>query len=108
MALVATIAQAHEAPLADEPLMRLTLEDYHALIRMGFFEGREASYELLDGYLIKKMSKKPARNYCQIRLMSWLARNAPTGYVAGQKVSLTLGQSEPEPDGVVVKDLGDE
>jgi Uma2 family endonuclease len=108
MALVATIADAPGAVRADEALRRISVAEYHGLIASGNLSKQAGDFELLDGYLIQKMSKKPAHNYCQIRLMKWLAQNTPDGYIAGQEVSITLDESEPEPDGVLVVDRGDE
>ncbi len=108
MALVATVAKSSEGVQANEALRRISVAEYHDLIASGNLSREAGDFELLDGYLIQKMSKKPAHNFCQIRLMQWLTRNAPEGYVPGQEISITLERSEPEPDGVLLLDRGDE
>jgi Uma2 family endonuclease len=108
MALVATIARSSEVMQANEALRRISVAEYHDLIASGNLSKESGDFELLDGYLIQKMSKKPAHNFCQIRLNQWLTRNVPEGYVPGQEISITLDRSEPEPDGVLLADRGEE
>jgi Uma2 family endonuclease len=92
---MAIIADPHE-------LHRLSLEQYHGLIESGSL-GEDDRIELLDGLLVS-MSPKTREHERAVRYLSrWLSRSleiATHEVVAG--VPLTIGNSEPEPDLMVL------
>ena len=84
------------------PIWRLTVDQYHTMIRMGVL-GEDDPVELLEGWLVPKMPKKPA--HCTA---TWLIREAmeaivPAGWYVDSQEPITLATSEPEPDVVVVR-----
>ncbi len=99
-----TDRQIKSQPLAvpTEPVWRLTVEQYHQMIRSGILDSDDA-IELLEGWLIQKMPKNP-----QHRAATKLTRNAleaiaPDGWYVDSQEPITLDDSEPEPDIVVVR-----
>jgi Uma2 family endonuclease len=85
-----------------EPVWRFSVAQYHEMIRLGILTDDDP-VELLEGWIIHKMPKNPPH-----RAATKLTRNAleeivPEGwYVDGQE-PITLEDSEPEPDVVVVQ-----
>lgn len=102
MALVAHLVESREAPLPNEPLRRLSVDEYHELIRLGFFDAN-SHVELLDGYIVNKMSKNPPHRSTKRRVFRWLAANCPPGCFAASEDPITLPRSEPEPDAMLVR-----
>ncbi|NEO48565.1 MAG: Uma2 family endonuclease [Moorea sp. SIO4A3] len=91
-------------PLAvpTEPVWRFRVEQYHQMIRWGIL-GEDDPVELLEGWLIPKMPKNPPH-----RASTKLTRNAleaiiPNGWYVDAQEPITLDNSEPEPDLVIVK-----
>ena len=91
-------------PLAvpTEPVWRFRVEQYHQMIRWGIL-GEDDPVELLEGWLIPKMPKNPPH-----RASTKLTRNAleaiiPNGWYVDAQEPITLENSEPEPDIVIVK-----
>ena len=70
-----TDRQIKSQPLAvpTEPVWRLTVEQYHQMIRSGILDSDDA-IELLEGWLIPKMPKNPPH-----RAATKLTRNAHRG-----------------------------
>jgi len=99
-----TDRQIKSQPLAvpTEPVWRLTVEQYHQMIRSGILSDDDA-IELLSGWLIPKMPKNP-----QHRAATKLTRNAleaisPDGWYVDSQEPITLDDSEPEPDIAIVR-----
>ena len=96
------------APLEGVPLRRFTLEEYHRLIDIGFFHEDERA-ELLEGVLVSKSPIKPPHaNAVDLLLLlfsSLLTRDGIRLRIQSP-ISIAEAESEPEPDFVVVKDLG--
>ena len=59
--------------------------------------------ELLDGWLVPKMTKKPPHSIATGRAYRVLDRNVPTGWHVRSQDAITLATSEPEPDAAVVR-----
>ena len=81
---------------------RLTVPEYHELIRLGIL-GEGAPVELLDGCLTKKMSKNPPHRGATVLLQQALGRHVPLGYHFELQDPITLSESEPEPDASVIR-----
>lgn len=85
-----------------EPVWRLSVQQYHRMIESGILT-KDDPVELLEGWIVYKMPKNPPH-----RIATKLTRNAlesivPSGwYVDGQE-PITLEDSEPEPDVVVIR-----
>ncbi len=78
-----------------ETLYRLTVEEYEQIA--GFLD--DDRVELIDGYLVKKMTKNPPHVIGCARALAALTRTAPAGWYCrpGEPVRLGL-RNEPEPD----------
>ena len=85
-----------------DPIWRLRVDQYHEMIRTGILTSDD-QVELLEGWLIPKMPKNPPH-----RIVTKLTRNAlekiiPDGYYVDSQEPITLPDSEPEPDVVIVR-----
>lgn len=85
-----------------EPVLPLTVGQYHAMIRAGELDSG-SPIELLEGWLVTKMIKNPphrvAVRKCRIALESVL----PAGWSLDIQEPITTADSEPEPDISVVR-----
>lgn len=86
---------------------RLTIGEYHEMIRTGILLDGEP-YELLEGWMVYKMSRGSSHDAIIQALFKRLLRLAPNGWdVRGQSaVTIAPDDSEPEPDFALVR--GDE
>jgi Uma2 family endonuclease len=84
---------------------RFSVTEYHRLIELGILT-EDDNLELLDGYLVHKMSRNPPHDAAiQKGLKRWL-RLLPPGWDLRVQSAITLTESEPEPDFAIVR--GDE
>lgn len=84
---------------------RFSVAEYHRLIELGILT-EDDNLELLDGYLVHKMSRNPPHDAAiQKGNKKWL-RLLPAGWDLRVQSAITLTQSEPEPDFAIVR--GDE
>jgi Uma2 family endonuclease len=91
---------AEAAPIGGAELWPLSVEGYHALGEAGLMPERT---ELLYGLVYHKMSKSPLHSYLVQLLQELFLRHAPRGFAVRVEQPLTLTDSEPEPDLVVVR-----
>jgi Uma2 family endonuclease len=92
-----------DLPVSPEDLMRLSVKQYHQMIDAGILlEGDPI--ELLEGWLVTKMPKKPSHRVVNRALLRRLEEQVPedTHYVDAQE-PITTDTSEPEPDISVVR-----
>ena len=87
--------------LAAAGFFRLTVDEYHEMIRNNIL-GPDDKVELLDGYLVNKMSQNTPHSSTVGRLTGDLARLLPAGWQPRIQLPVTLSGSEPEPDAAVV------
>ncbi len=85
-----------------EPIWRFRVAQYHQMIRLGILTDDDP-VELLEGWIIQKMPKNPPH-----RAATKLTRNAleaivPLGWYVDAQEPITLEDSEPEPDVVIVR-----
>jgi Uma2 family endonuclease len=81
---------------------RLTVEQYHEMIRAGILT-EDDPVELLEGWLISKMPKNPPHRVATRLTTKALERIVPAGWYVDQQEPITTRTSEPEPDVVVVR-----
>jgi Uma2 family endonuclease len=81
---------------------RISVERYHRMIEQDILTPDDR-IELLDGYLVEKMSKKPAHCIVTAIVYSLLMRRMPGGWSVRSQDPITLADSEPEPDLAVVR-----
>jgi len=83
-----------------------TIDEYHQMIRAGILLDGEP-VELLEGWMVKKMSRGTPHDAVVQALFKRLLRLSPIGWdVRGQSAVTLGGDSEPEPDFTFVR--GDE
>ena len=85
-----------------EPIYRLTVAQYHDMIRHGILD-EDDPIELLEGWLVPKMPKNPAHSAITQLLGKVLARRLPPDWHIRIQEPVTLEDSEPEPDIAVVR-----
>ncbi len=85
-----------------DPIWRLSVAQYHEMIRSGILTSDD-QVELLEGWLIPKLPKNPPH-----RIVTKLTRDAleeivPDDCYVDSQEPITLPDSEPEPDVVIVR-----
>lgn len=76
---------------------RFTVAQYERLIETGFVT-EDDNLELLEGYLVPKMTKNPAHEGCIDLASDLLNSHKPSGWIVRIQEAVTLGDSVPEPD----------
>ena len=84
------------------PVLRLSVEKYHEMARAGILADGDA-IELLEGWLVNKMTKRPAHRVATRKTRLCLERIVPGGWSVDSQEAITTGDSEPEPDISVVR-----
>ena len=103
--MTARIATVPPSFLARALYPKVTVAEYHQMIKDGVFEDGDP-IELLEGYLVQKMSHNTPHASAVQKLTKRLVRLAPPGWESRCQLPITLSDSEPEPDGVLAR--GDE
>ncbi|MBA4189185.1 MAG: Uma2 family endonuclease [Planctomycetaceae bacterium] len=81
---------------------KFTPAQYHKLIDHGvILEGEPI--ELLEGYLVEKSMRNPPHEMSLRRLTARFPRQMPAGWFLQIQGAIATGDSEPEPDGVVLR-----
>lgn len=93
-----------ERPPEDCLLRRFTVDEYHLLAEWGLF-AEDERFELLDGWIVKKMTRHPPHHYVICRLIELFGETLPNGYFCRSQAPIRLAASEPEPDLAVVAGL---
>lgn len=81
---------------------RVSVDEYHEMIKNGVL-GEGDPVELLDGYLVTKMSRNAPHDSAVRRLGNRLPGLLPSGWVSQMQCAITLPQSEPEPDAAIMR-----
>jgi len=105
MKAAARILKPPTAALKREPvkafgqaLNRFTVDQYHRIIKSGIFE-EDTRLELIHGYLVEKPMHNPPHSKATRKVMRRLTTLFPDPeWVVGVQDSITLIDSEPEPD----------
>jgi Uma2 family endonuclease len=93
---------AVDAAIPTEPVARFSVDQYHEMIRSGILsEG--APLELLDGWLVPKMTLNPPHSVATELLREALGSAVLQGWSIRVQQPLTLQTSEPESDAAVVR-----
>jgi hypothetical protein len=88
-----------EDPAIRARVHAVSVADYHAMIESGVMG---ENLELLRGALVEKMSKSSLHSRLVLWLLRWFTQNLPTGYSVRPEQPMTLADSEPEPDLLVI------
>ncbi len=102
MAAKVRAAAASGNGVPEEPIWRLGVEQYHAMVAAGIV-GEDDPVELLEGWLVAKMTKKPPHTLAKGLVRDVIQRCLPAGWFIGSDDPLTTADSEPEPDVTVVR-----
>jgi Uma2 family endonuclease len=90
------------AAIPNDLILRLSIEQYHAIIQAGILTDDD-SVELLEGWLVFKMPKNPPHRVTTRLVKTALENILPRGWYVDSQEPITLSNSEPEPDIVVVR-----
>ena len=85
-----------------DPIFRLTVGQYHEMLRAGILEER-APVELLDGWLVQKMTINPSHSATTESTVEAIRAVLPAEWSVRTQQPVTLAASEPEPDLAVVR-----
>lgn len=85
-----------------DPIWPLRIEQYHQMIETGILTDDDP-IELLEGWLVTKMPKNPSHRLTTQLTREALAVLVSTGYYVEAQEPLTLDDSEPEPDIMIVR-----
>ncbi len=85
-----------------EPVWRLSVEQYHQIIRAGILI-KDDPIELLEGWLIQKTPKNPRHRAATKLTRDALEAIVPQGWYVDSQEPITLSDSEPEPDVIIVR-----
>ncbi len=92
--------EAHVA-IPTEPIWRLSVAQYHAMTQAGILQ-EDDRLELLEGWLVAKMTKNPPHRISTKLLRQALEQLIPQGWYVDSQEPITLADSEPEPDVAVI------
>jgi Uma2 family endonuclease len=85
------------------PVRRFTIDEYHRIIQDGIL-GEDEHVELLEGWIVTKMSKNPPHDtMISIIMMDVITPRLSGGWHCRGQSAATTGDSEPEPDIAVVR-----
>lgn len=84
-------------PLPQSRFYQFSVEQYHRMVASGILT-EDDRVELLKGWIIKKMSHNPPHESSITRINRYLIPVLPLEWVLRVQASLTLADSEPEPD----------
>lgn len=84
------------------PLRRFTVEEYQQLIRQGFFRADDR-FELLEGLIVEKMPRDPIHDAALEMADDLIRALLPPGWRVRVQSAIVTGDSQPEPDLVVVR-----
>src|SRR5207248_7112241 len=85
-----------------EPVFRLSVQQYHAMIDAGVLTDDDP-VELLEGILVLKSSKKPTHRLALIKLQRAISAILPATASLQTQEPITLADGEPEPDLSVIR-----
>ena len=85
-----------------EPIWRLTVPQYHEMIRTGILTDDDP-VELLEGWLVTKMPKNRSHSLSTRLAREALEKIVPEGWYVDSQEPITTEDSEPEPDVTVVR-----
>ncbi len=88
--------------LPPEPVVRLSVGQYHTMIRTGVINADDP-LELLEGWLVTKMPKNPPHRVATRSTRKALERILSPGWEVATQEPITTDDSEPEPDICVVR-----
>ena len=101
-ALPAPPSSRRPAAVPDDLIWRMSRDQYHEMIRAGILTDDDP-VEMLEGWLIHKMPKSPLHRIVTRLMQKALEGAVPEGWYVDAQEPITLEDSEPEPDVVIVR-----
>ena len=98
----ATHALRQQPAVPRDPVFRLSVEQYHAMINAGILT-KDDSVELLEGWLIQKMSQNPPHSVAAELVAERFRELGLSGWCIRSEKPITLEDSEPEPDVAIAR-----
>jgi Uma2 family endonuclease len=95
-------ANGQAAGVPNDFIWRLSVEQYHEMLRAGILTPDDP-VELLEGWLVFKMGKNPPHVVATNLVRAALERLLLAGWFVGSQDPVTTETSEPEPDVAVVR-----
>ncbi len=89
------------AAWTNHPLRRLTVREYAKIVRAGILDPTKR-HELIEGWLVEKMSRNPPHDYVLSSIQDLLGAALPADWYLRVQMGVTLDESTPEPDLAVV------
>ena len=85
--------------IAEDPLWlrQFSVAEYHKMIETGIIPSGER-VELLEGWIVNKMTQNPPRRSSVSRVVRRLSRVLPESWTMQVQGPITLSDTEPEPD----------
>lgn len=102
MALHLQHLPTQEAVFIPDTFFRATVDQYHRMIEAGVF-AEDNAVELLEGWIVHKMAKNRPHTIANNLVRRAFERLIPDGYYVDAQEPLTLEDSEPEPDVMIVR-----
>lgn len=102
LAVPLTTLDPLDAAVPEVAVCRLTVAQYETMLSSGILHSGDP-VELLDGWLVPKMTKNPPHTVCVGLLLDVLTSLIPTGWHVRCQEPITLGRSVPEPDLAIVR-----
>ena len=90
------------AGVPSEPIYRLSVDQYHAMVRAGILTS-EDKVELLEGWLYPKMTRHPPHSTGTRLTRKALEGVLCEGWFVDSQEAITTEDSEPEPDTAVIR-----
>jgi Uma2 family endonuclease len=100
--MVAKITNTQRQIAESSEFFRISVVDYHEMISAGILDAEDRC-ELLDGYLVKKMSQNTPHSSFVSKLVRILNRFVNDKWWVKSQLPITLSDSEPEPDVSIVR-----
>ena len=88
--------------IPSDMLWRLSVAQYHTMLQVGILEEGDR-LELLEGILVAKMTKNPPHRISTKLIREALENITPDGWYVDSQEPITLVDSEPEPDVVIIR-----
>src|SRR3954470_13780908 len=85
-----------------EPLFRLSIRQYHAMIDAGVLTDDDP-VELIEGILVYKVPKKPRHRIALAKLQRSITPLLPSDVSLQTQEPITLSDGEPEPDAAIFR-----
>jgi Uma2 family endonuclease len=88
--------------IPSDMLWRLSVAQYHTMLQVGILEEGDR-LELLEGILVAKMTKNPPHRISTKLIREALENITPDSWYVDSQEPITLDDSEPEPDVVIIR-----